>query len=261
MRSQSARERASRIACAAPFEPTGYIGCAASPMSVTRPWLQCGSGSRSHIGIFPADRSRAHQSLDIDVRNGEAPGVRDDLVHASRSRPGIDWRRRDLAVGDARDDRPVGEAFVGRRARRDRVERDLRAHAAGDIHRTAAQELRPFRCAAPEHQPLPFRATLFRVEMTAHHGVDAVGADEHVGAHGLAAHSGLGVGEMRDDPALVLHEPLQPEPRAHRAGTESRDDFVVDHLLQPAAMNRELRIVEAGVQRRAARSTPSGRAG
>src|SRR5262249_39867221 len=34
----------------APFEPTGYIGCAASPSNVTRPCDQCGSGSRSHIG-------------------------------------------------------------------------------------------------------------------------------------------------------------------------------------------------------------------
>ena len=31
---------ASRIACDAPFEPIGYIGCAASPSSVTRPSLQ-----------------------------------------------------------------------------------------------------------------------------------------------------------------------------------------------------------------------------
>ena len=84
--------------------------------------------------------------------------------------------------------------------------------------------------------------------MTTHHGMDAIGADEHVGAHGLAAHAGLGVREMRDDPALVLHEPLQPEPRAHCAGTESRNHFVVDHLLQTAAMDRELRIVEARVQ-------------
>ena len=59
--------------------------------------------------------------------------------------------------------------------------------------------------------------------------------------------SGLGVGEMRDDAALVLHETLQPEAGAHRAGTEFGDDFVVDHLLQTAAMDRELRIVEAGV--------------
>ena len=38
------------IDCDAPFEPIGYIGCAASPSSVMRPWLQRGSGSRSTIG-------------------------------------------------------------------------------------------------------------------------------------------------------------------------------------------------------------------
>src|SRR5205085_2312752 len=38
------------MACEAPFEPTGYIGCAASPSNVTRPNDQRGSGSRSHIG-------------------------------------------------------------------------------------------------------------------------------------------------------------------------------------------------------------------
>ena len=53
-------------------------------------------------GIFPADRRRAHQRLDIDAGNFEAPGVGDHLLHASDPRPGIDRRRRDLAVGDAR---------------------------------------------------------------------------------------------------------------------------------------------------------------
>src|SRR5262247_1384731 len=33
LRNRSARQRASRIACDAPFEPTGYIGWAASPRS------------------------------------------------------------------------------------------------------------------------------------------------------------------------------------------------------------------------------------
>ena len=38
------------IACDAPLEPIGYIGCAASPSRLTRPRVQNGSGSRSHIG-------------------------------------------------------------------------------------------------------------------------------------------------------------------------------------------------------------------
>ena len=77
--------------------------------------------------------------------------------------------------------------------------------------------------------------------------MDAVGADQHVAAHGLAAQSRFGVAEMRDDAALVLQESLQPQPRADRAGAEFGDHRVVDQLLQPAAMDRELRIVEAGV--------------
>jgi hypothetical protein len=42
--------RASMIAWAAPFEPRGYIGCAASPMKVTRPKVQRSTGSLSTIG-------------------------------------------------------------------------------------------------------------------------------------------------------------------------------------------------------------------
>src|ERR1700722_17606449 len=106
-------------------------------------------------GIFPADRSRADQRFDVDAWNVEAPGVMNHLAHASISRPGIDGRGWDLPVGDARNDRPVGEAFVRRRSRRDWIERDLGTHAARNIHRAARQELRPFRGAPPEHQPLP----------------------------------------------------------------------------------------------------------
>ena len=38
------------IAWLAPLEPTGHITCAASPISVTRPTVQNGKGSRSTIG-------------------------------------------------------------------------------------------------------------------------------------------------------------------------------------------------------------------
>src|SRR6201994_5108073 len=38
------------MACDAPLDPTGYIGCAASPSSVTRPLDQQGSGSRAQQG-------------------------------------------------------------------------------------------------------------------------------------------------------------------------------------------------------------------
>ena len=45
-----ASTRASRIAWEAPLEPIGYIACAASPRSVTRPKVQRSTGSRSTIG-------------------------------------------------------------------------------------------------------------------------------------------------------------------------------------------------------------------
>ena len=110
--------------------------------------------------------------------------------------------------------------------------------------------------AAPRQSisPCQFGATLLRIEMAAHDGVDAVRADEHVAAHGLAARPELRVGEMRDDAALVLDEALQLHAGAYRAGTEFGDHVIVDHFLQPTAMDRELREVEAGV--RAARFAP-----
>ena len=37
-------------ACEAPLEPIGYTGCAASPISVVRPKVHCGIGSRSTSG-------------------------------------------------------------------------------------------------------------------------------------------------------------------------------------------------------------------
>src|ERR1700722_7841328 len=150
-----------------------------------------------------------------------------------------------------RDQESIGAGVISPSAMRETiaqlVRRVFRAHAASDIHRTACQEFRPFRGAPPEHQPLPFRAALLGLEMATDDGVDAVRANKDVRAHSLAAYSRLRVGEVRNHPALVLHETLQPEAGAHRAGTEFGDDFVVDRLLQTAAMDRELRIVETGV--------------
>ena len=73
--------------------------------------------------------------------------------------------------------------------------------------------------------------------MATNDGVDAVRADEHVAAHGFAAQPELRVGEMRHDAALVLDEALQLHAGAHGAGTEFGDNGVVDHFLQPAAMD------------------------
>ncbi len=45
--------------------------------------------------------------------------------------------------------------------------------------------------------------------------------------------------------ALVLDETRQPPPGAHRIGTKTLDHRVVDDLLQPPAMDGELRHVVA----------------
>jgi hypothetical protein len=46
-----AKVRASMIAWLAPFDPVGYIACAASPISATAPSTHVGTGSRSIIGF------------------------------------------------------------------------------------------------------------------------------------------------------------------------------------------------------------------
>ena len=85
------------------------------------------------------------------------------------------------------------------------------------------------------------------MEMATNHGVYAVRADEHVAAYGFAVQPELRVGEMRHDAALVLDEALQLQAGAYSEGPQSGDDRVVDHFLQPATVNRELRKVEADV--------------
>ena len=70
------RQRASRIACPAPFEPRGTIGCAASPSSVTRPCVHQGSGSWSTIGnssTESAARISAGTSSQSKCQSAKAP--------------------------------------------------------------------------------------------------------------------------------------------------------------------------------------------
>ena len=57
-----ASTRASRIACEAPFEPIGYIGCAASPSSVTRPKVQRSTRIAIDHRVFEAALGRADQA-------------------------------------------------------------------------------------------------------------------------------------------------------------------------------------------------------
>src|SRR5215831_7242789 len=82
---QSASVRASRMAWAAPLEPRGYIGCAASPSRVTRPKVQRSTGSRSTMGyskMTSERRSRSGTSSQSNVQPAK-------MGRKSSSRPGL----------------------------------------------------------------------------------------------------------------------------------------------------------------------------
>ena len=83
--------------------------------------------------------------------------------------------------------------------------------------------------------------------MTSCDGVDAVRCDERLAANRLARGAEPRVREMRGDAAFVLKEPGETHARPNRVGAEFGDDGVVYDLLQPPAMNRELRVFEARI--------------
>ena len=209
--------------------------------------------------IFPELRRRLDQRLGVDERNAEALHMRHQIFEPAGARP-VFLARRHAAFADLHQHRPVGQRAVGARAFADRIDHELRRHAAGDHHRAAGEELRPVDRAAPQHRAVPARRAFVGIERLAHVRVDAVGADQHVAAH-AAAVAAVAVEEIRGDAAFVLRERAEPmagvdaglaEPRAHR---------LVDHALQPAAMDRELRHVVAGIECRAARARSPGRTG
>ncbi len=84
--------------------------------------------------------------------------------------------------------------------------------------------------------------------MPADHRVNAIGANQHFAAHRLAGRAVARIDEMRSDAALVLKKARELQPGADRIRTELPDDGVVDDFLQTAAMNGELRIVEARIE-------------
>ena len=62
------------MAWLAPFEPVGYIACAASPSSATGPSSQVGTGSRSIIGFSKtpsAPRSSAGTSSQSQIQSAK----------------------------------------------------------------------------------------------------------------------------------------------------------------------------------------------
>src|SRR5260370_1612013 len=83
--------------------------------------------------------------------------------------------------------------------------------------------------------------------------MDAVGADQTVDAGGMDMRAGA-IEEMRGDTAFVLGEGAEPATGMDRVLAQPLFDGGMDHALQAAAMDRELRHVMAGAK--AARLAP-----
>src|SRR6202044_1805291 len=153
------------IACEPPLDPIGYTGCAASPISVTRPRPHDGSGSRSTIGYSRISGDRdispgtSSQSKVQSLKYGSAPADHDP-------RPPVDQRRLVPPGGD-------------------RVGHELdRRGAAGDGEGGAGQERPALGGAAPHHHAAPPRRRLVRGQLGADGRVEAVRADEDIGGSG-----------------------------------------------------------------------------
>src|SRR5229473_1622577 len=76
--------------------------------------------------------------------------------------------------------------------------------------------------------------------------MDAVGTDQNVATHGFRMRAGP-IEEISRDAAFVLAERPQPAAGVNHIRSQPRFDRRVNYALQPAAMNRELRHVMAGV--------------
>src|ERR1700693_1668057 len=76
--------------------------------------------------------------------------------------------------------------------------------------------------------------------------MNAVGADQDIAAHRLDV-AARAIEEIGGDAALVLGEGAKPTSRVDGALPQPLLDGVVDYALQPAAMDRELRHVVAGL--------------
>ena len=77
--------------------------------------------------------------------------------------------------------------------------------------------------------------------------MNAVGPDEHVAARGMAM-GAVAIKEICGDAAVVLGERSQPAVQMNARFAKPGAHRLIDHALQPAAMDRELREFIAGVQ-------------
>src|ERR1700749_4253991 len=76
--------------------------------------------------------------------------------------------------------------------------------------------------------------------------MDTVGADQDI-APDAAAMRAVAIEKVRGDSRLVLREGAEAVARVHPTFAQSRPHRLMDHALQPAAVNRELRHVVACV--------------
>ena len=76
--------------------------------------------------------------------------------------------------------------------------------------------------------------------------MDAVGADQHIAARGLGMRA-VAIEEIGGDAGLVLGEGTEPRAGMDFRFAEPRSHGLIDHALQPAAMDGKLRIIEAGI--------------
>ena len=208
--------------------------------------------------IFPELRRRLDQRAGVDEREGEALHMRHHVLEAAELRPALLVARQRAAFADFHLHRPVGERIVGPRAFGNRIDHDLRLHAAGDHHRAAGEEFRPVGRATIEHRAVPVRLAFVGEQRLAHIRMNAVGTDQDVAARRLAVRA-VGTEEVSRHAAFVLREGAEPLPGVDARLADAGAHRLIDHLLQSAAVDRELRKFKAGVG--AARLAPDLLAG
>ena len=179
--------------------------------------------------------------------NFESPYVRLELFDAPTARPVLLARRRRRAVAYFSDHRPVGEPQILACAFSDRIDDEFGRHAAGHDHGAAGQESRPFDRAAPQHGAVPARRTLTGIKRFAHRRMNTVGTNQNVAASGGTVRTGA-IKEIGGDAGFILTEGAEAMAGMDTLLTDPFAHGVMDHAMQPAAMDRKLRHVIAGVE-------------
>ncbi len=70
--------------------------------------------------------------------------------------------------------------------------------------------------------------------------MDAVGGDEDIAAHGFRAETVRGVDELHRHASFGLREPCQPTPGFHCLGAQPLHHRVIEHFLEPSAVDGKL---------------------